>query len=329
MSGCPTPVRRSPHASRMPRAAIRCWWRSWSTHAEAPRHRGAPGPRGAEPDRAPAPGRRRSARHRRSPRRSRCWVKRRCGWRRRWPGSTGPSPTAPPMSSSRAACSRRASRCASSQPLVGDALVATIAPFELAARHRRAAALLAGDHADSDRIAGHLLRTRPGDERWVCDALRQAARTAMGRGDPAVAAELLARALAEPPAADERGAVLLELASAQAAAGRPDAIESFERALASEDDRVRRADAWRGLSRLLYARGEFSGRRERRGARPRRAARRRPAGRAHPGGRADRRLQRAGARGRRDRAARRAGRRRAADRADAAGDTRDSTRRRG
>ena len=143
------------------------------------------------------------------------------------------------------------------QPLIGDALVATIAPFELAARHRRAAALLAGDHADPDGIAGHLLQTRPGDERWVCDALRQAARTAMGRGDPAVAAELLERALAEPPAADERGAVLLELASAQAAAGRPDAIESFERALDSEDDRVRRAEAWRGLSRLLYARGEF------------------------------------------------------------------------
>ncbi len=144
------------------------------------------------------------------------------------------------------------------QPLVGEALGATVAPFDLAARHRRAAELLADDGADPDRITRHLLRTRPGGERWVCGALRQAARTAVGRGDPAVAAELLTRALAEPPAAEDRGALLLELASARAAAGQPEAIDTFERALATVEDRARRADGWRGLSRLLYARGEFA-----------------------------------------------------------------------
>ena len=145
------------------------------------------------------------------------------------------------------------------QPLVGDALLKTIAPFELAARHRRAAALLASDHADPDRVAGHLMLARPDGERWVCDALRQAARKTLGRGDPAVAAELLERALAEPPPDDERSAILLELASAQAAAGRLEAIDTFERTLASEDDRVRRVDAWRGLSSLLYTRGDSHG----------------------------------------------------------------------
>jgi DNA-binding CsgD family transcriptional regulator len=144
------------------------------------------------------------------------------------------------------------------QPVLGEALSATVAPFELAARHRRAAELLAGEGADADQIAAHLLRTRPSGERWVCDALRQAARTAVSRGAPAVAAQLLERALAEPPAVQERGSLLLELASARAAAGRRDAIETFEQALANVQDPVRRADAWRGLSRLLYARGEFT-----------------------------------------------------------------------
>ncbi len=145
------------------------------------------------------------------------------------------------------------------QPLVGEALSATIAPFELAARHRRAAELLAGDHADPERIAAHLLRARPAGEEWVCGALRRAARAAMGRGAPVVAAELLERALAEPPVSDERGSLLLELASARAAAGRPEAIETFEQALARVTDPARRADAWLGLSRLLYAYGEFAG----------------------------------------------------------------------
>ncbi len=144
------------------------------------------------------------------------------------------------------------------QPLVGEALSATLAPFELSARHRRAAELWARDQADPDRIAGHLLRARPDGEPWVCVALRQAARIALGRGDPAVAARLLERALAEPPTDDERGELLLELASARAAAGQPQAIETFERALANGQDAAGRADAWRGLSRLLYARGEYA-----------------------------------------------------------------------
>ncbi|HEY5429541.1 MAG TPA: hypothetical protein VIK04_10525 [Solirubrobacteraceae bacterium] len=80
----------------------------------------------------------------------------------------------------------------------------------------------------------------------------------MGRGAPAVAAALLERALDEPPAVEGRGALLLELASARAAAGRPEAIATFERALADVNEPARRAEAWGGLSRLLYARGEFT-----------------------------------------------------------------------
>jgi DNA-binding CsgD family transcriptional regulator len=144
------------------------------------------------------------------------------------------------------------------QPLIGEVVSAAIAPFELGARHRRAAELLAADAADADRVAAHLLRTRPGGEPWVCEALRRAAGAAMGRGAPAVAAELLERALAEPPPDEHRVPLLLEVARARAAAGRPEAIDTFERALAHDLDPVRRADSWLGLSRLLYARGEFA-----------------------------------------------------------------------
>lgn len=144
------------------------------------------------------------------------------------------------------------------QPLLGEALIATIAPFELAARHRRAAELLAGDHVDPERISAHLLRARPAGEEWVCGVLREAARAAMGRGAPALAAELLERALAEPPVTDERGSLLLELASARAAAGRGVAIETLEQALAHVKDPAQRAGAWLALSRLLYAYGEFA-----------------------------------------------------------------------
>ena len=145
------------------------------------------------------------------------------------------------------------------QPVVGEALSATIAPFELASRHRRAAELLADDDADPGRIAAHLLRTRPAGEEWVCGVLRRAAQAAMGRGAPAIAAELLERALAEPPATQDRGTLLLELASARAAAGRPEAVETFEQALVQVTDPAHRAGAWLGLSRLLYAYGAFDG----------------------------------------------------------------------
>jgi DNA-binding CsgD family transcriptional regulator len=145
------------------------------------------------------------------------------------------------------------------QPIVGDALSATIAPFELADRHRRAAELLAADGEDADQVAAHLMVSRPGAERWVCDALRRAASAALDRGDPAAATQLLERAVAEPPAAEDRGAVLVELAGARAAAGQPAAIDAFEDALAHVKDRVERAQAWHGLSRLLYARGDYAG----------------------------------------------------------------------
>ncbi|MGA9859814.1 MAG: AAA family ATPase, partial [Solirubrobacteraceae bacterium] len=144
------------------------------------------------------------------------------------------------------------------QPLLGETLIEALGSFELAARHRCAAQLLSAESSAAGRIGAHLLRSRPAAEAWVCEALRHEARGAIGVGDPALAVELLERALAEPPPAEQHGTLLLELAGAQAAAGRPEAIQTFERALGSGGDPERRADAWCELSGLLYASGDFA-----------------------------------------------------------------------
>jgi DNA-binding CsgD family transcriptional regulator len=145
-----------------------------------------------------------------------------------------------------------------SQPVVADALLQTIAGFDLTARHRQAAALLARDGAHDEQIAAHLVRSRPSGDAWSCEILRRAARAALGRGDPSGAVRLLERAVAEPPPRALRGALLVELAQARAATGSPAAIEAFESALDQLQEPSQRLDAWHGLSRLLYVRGEHA-----------------------------------------------------------------------
>jgi DNA-binding CsgD family transcriptional regulator len=145
------------------------------------------------------------------------------------------------------------------QPVVGAALTSTLPSFALAARHRRAAELLGADGADDERIAAHLVLSRPAADPWACEVLRRAARAALGRGDPTAATRLLERAVAEPAPHAERGALLVELARAQAAAGLPSAIDAFEHALDHVEDASQRVEAWHGLSRLLYVREDHAG----------------------------------------------------------------------
>ena len=80
---------------------------------------------------------------------------------------------------------------------------------------------------------------RPGTGGW-CARLRDAAREALDRGAPEIAASYVRRALAEPPAAGERAALLFLLGTAEWRAGQPDAIAHLEQALAAagEDPRT-------------------------------------------------------------------------------------------
>ena len=80
-------------------------------------------------------------------------------------------------------------------------------------------------------MAAHLVRVRPAGDGWVLARLREAARAAMESGAPQAAADLLDRALAEPPSPAQRAGVLREAARAQVTAGRERAFVLLEEAL--------------------------------------------------------------------------------------------------
>jgi DNA-binding CsgD family transcriptional regulator len=107
-------------------------------------------------------------------------------------------------------------------PLVAEVVYGALPPFRRGRRHRRAAALLAAGGSGDQRVATQLLATPAAGDPWVVERLREAAAAALGRAAPQTAADLLERALAEPPAEAERGEILAGLGCAELAAGRPD-----------------------------------------------------------------------------------------------------------
>ena len=111
-------------------------------------------------------------------------------------------------------------------PLIAGTLYTRLPAGERSLRHADAAALLASERADPERIGLHLLRTEPAGDAATVATLRDAARRAGARGAPQSAAAYLRRAAAEPPpdAADEAEA-RLELGLALAAYMHPDAYD--------------------------------------------------------------------------------------------------------
>jgi DNA-binding CsgD family transcriptional regulator len=117
-------------------------------------------------------------------------------------------------------------------PLVGAAVRQDMAPGALRLAHRRAATIVARDGAAA-RVAAHLLASAPAADPWVLSRLGDAARDALERGAPEVAAAYLRRCVAEPPPPAERAAALLSLGTAEWRAGQPDAIVHLEQAIAA------------------------------------------------------------------------------------------------
>jgi DNA-binding CsgD family transcriptional regulator/tetratricopeptide (TPR) repeat protein len=111
-------------------------------------------------------------------------------------------------------------------PLIAGTLYTSLPAGERALQHADAAALLAGERADPERIGLHLLRTEPAGDAATVETLRDAARRAGARGAPQSAAAYLRRAVAEPPpdAADDAD-VRLELGLSLAAYMDPDAYD--------------------------------------------------------------------------------------------------------
>jgi DNA-binding NarL/FixJ family response regulator len=141
-------------------------------------------------------------------------------------------------------------------PLVRSAIYAELAPAARARNHRRAAAQLADDGAEPERVAAHLLAVDPAGDRWVVERLREAADKALAGGAPEAAVRYLARASAEPPAQQDRSPVFLALGAAQASLGAPEATATLRASVETAADPHGRATAARTLARDLHMRGE-------------------------------------------------------------------------
>ena len=126
-------------------------------------------------------------------------------------------------------------------PVVRDALEVSLEPDGRNALHRAAARLLHVEGAAEGRVAAHLLSVAPAGDAWVLERLREAARAAIDGGAPQAAADLLCRALAEPPPPALRVDVLREAARAEASAGRKTATARLEEALRLAADSRERA----------------------------------------------------------------------------------------
>jgi DNA-binding CsgD family transcriptional regulator len=116
-------------------------------------------------------------------------------------------------------------------PVVHDAVEASLGGDERDAAHRSAARLLYADRAPPGRIAAHLFSVRPAGDDWVLGRLCEAAQQAIESGAPKMAADLLNRALAEPPPAEQRIALLRRTAHAEISAGRETALTHLEEAI--------------------------------------------------------------------------------------------------
>ena len=139
-------------------------------------------------------------------------------------------------------------------PLVRDAVYRDIPPGERELAHERAARVLRDAAAPVDQIAGHLLLAPRRGEPWVAEALLQTGGDALRRGAPDPAVAHLRRALAEPPPAEARPGVLLELGLAELVSSEPLRPDTLEEAYATVTDPGARLVAAHALARThLFA----------------------------------------------------------------------------
>ncbi len=115
-------------------------------------------------------------------------------------------------------------------PLVCSAVLDALDDGERVELHRAAARMLGEEGAPDERVAAHLLATPGTANAATLARLRAAAATALARGGASSAVPLLKRALAEPPVAALRGAVLRELGAAERLAGDGSAVNHLRTA---------------------------------------------------------------------------------------------------
>ena len=144
-------------------------------------------------------------------------------------------------------------------PIVRTAIYGDVTGAGRTMLHERAARALAAAGVGPERVAHHLLSTEPAGDAGGARALAVAGAAALARGDAAIAAALLERAVAEPPSPDERPAVHFDLGRARMGTGDAEAAARDLRiALAGEPDQGRRVRIALHLSDALATCGETS-----------------------------------------------------------------------
>jgi DNA-binding CsgD family transcriptional regulator/Tfp pilus assembly protein PilF len=144
-------------------------------------------------------------------------------------------------------------------PIVREAVYGDIGPRERAQAHARAARILAEAGAADERVAAQVVEADPAGDPERVELLRRVAAGALVQGAPAAAAAWLRRALAEPPDAGRRAAVLVELGSAELRVGAPEAAEHLAAAAAmlrGEPAELARAARQHALALTISARAD-------------------------------------------------------------------------
>jgi DNA-binding CsgD family transcriptional regulator len=140
-------------------------------------------------------------------------------------------------------------------PILRSAIYDDLSAAERERLHHAAAGILRERGARAGQVAVHVMHTEPAGDPGAVALLREAARDALALGDAAGAAALLSRALDEPPAQDDRAAVLLELGQALARAGAPGAIAPLSDIIERSEDAAAIAAAAIELSGMLFFAG--------------------------------------------------------------------------
>ena len=140
-------------------------------------------------------------------------------------------------------------------PLVRDAVYRDLSPAERELAHARAASTLLELGTDREAVASHLLLVPPRGEAWVAELLHAAGCEAVNKGATDSAVAYLARALAEPPADEERVQMLFELGAAEALVSGSAAAEHLREAHRELHDPAARALAANLLARTLVFTG--------------------------------------------------------------------------
>jgi DNA-binding CsgD family transcriptional regulator len=136
-------------------------------------------------------------------------------------------------------------------PLVRDAVYYGLAATERALLHERAAKTLMDLGAAPELVASHLLAVPCRALPWVASLLREAGLAAGRRGASESAVSYLRRALEEPPPADERQQLLLELGLMEGRVNGPAAVEHISEVNDRLVDPQERALATAMLGRML------------------------------------------------------------------------------